>query len=95
MLTEGTEDHERKGVSDDPLADSSKDHQHTTEEEKHPFESRQHTSVQFIDRILWTDSPVDAAPLPPAPRHPMRSHDNGVRLKRKPIRALRHHQRRR
>ena len=32
--------------------------------------------------------PVDAAPLPPAPRQPMRSIDNGVRLRRKPIKAL-------
>lgn len=32
--------------------------------------------------------PVEAAPLPPAPRQPMRSQDKGVRERRKPIRAL-------
>ena len=32
--------------------------------------------------------PVDAAPLPPAPRQPMRSQDRGVRERRKPMRAL-------
>lgn len=30
---------------------------------------------------------VPAAPLPPAPLQPIRSHDNGVRHKRKPIKA--------
>jgi len=31
---------------------------------------------------------IDAAPLPPAPRQPIRSHERGVKLRRKPHSAL-------
>lgn len=34
------------------------------------------------------DEPVSEAPFPPAPLQPMSWHDKGVRLRRKPIKAL-------
>ena len=41
-----------------------------------------------LQSLTQRSKPVSAAPLPPAPRHPIRSQDKGVRLRRKPMRAL-------
>lgn len=54
--------------------------------------SVEHTSP-MAPRVMSTPpkpkyTPILAAPLPPAPRQPIRSHDSGVRESRKPTRAL-------
>ena len=86
-LTKGTEDDEGKGVADDPFADSTKDHKDTAKEEEYTYMVRSSALVLASGRGEICP-PVEAAPLPPAPRQPMRSHERGVKLNKKPTRAL-------
>lgn len=44
--------------------------------------------MSLADQCLGEDLPMSEAPLPPAPLQPMRSQERGVRLRRKPMRAL-------
>ena len=86
MLTKGTEHDEWKGIANDPFPDRSEYHQKTAEEEEDPS---RHVSMQVCaNPPMARGLPVDAAPLPPAPRHPIRSQDNGVKLRMKPASAL-------
>ena len=91
-LTECAKDDKGEGVSDDPFTDGAEDHEDAAKGEEDACDG----SVSFpvsdtcdgIGILGWGELPVEAAPLPPAPRQPIRSHDNGVKLRRKPTRAL-------
>ena len=87
-LTKSAEDNKRKGVANDPLSNGSKDHEDATEKEICSWIGAE---VRLGLAHMWVGKvgvPVSEAPVPPAPLQPMRSHDKGVRLSRKPTRAL-------
>jgi hypothetical protein len=90
---EGDEDDEWEGVAENELEESTHHHEQTAEEVICAAEEA------ALDLSLWvTRTPdgateaettyIPAAPLPPAPRQPMRSHERGDKLRRKPRRAL-------
>ena len=87
--TEGTEDDEGESVADDPLSNGSDDHEDAAEEEVCSWTGDEvRLGLGGVCMLVREDVPVSEAPFPPAPLQPMRSHDKGVRLRRKPTRAL-------
>lgn len=86
--TKGAEDDEGEGVADDPFTDAAENHEEATEEEVYAWEKGV-SGVRLVRGGFWVGYiPMSEAPLPPAPRQPMRSHDRGVSERRKPTRAL-------
>lgn len=89
-LTKSAKDDKRKSVADDPLANGSDDHEETAEEEVCGWTQKE--VVRYgsgsVCELGFKDVPISEAPFPPAPLQPMSWHDRGVRLRRKPTRAL-------
>lgn len=85
MHTKRSKHDKGEGVADDPFANATYDHQKTSEEEEYTFCTR---LVQTLPYLYCVYAPVEAAPLPPAPLHPIKSAVRGVKLMRKPTSAL-------
>jgi hypothetical protein len=78
------EDDKWESIAEEELEESADDHEETAKEVIN-------ASVILVSRsnvIKWLCIYSEAAPLPPAPRQPIKSQDKGVRLRRKPNRAL-------
>lgn len=89
--TKGAEDGSGEAVSENPFEDTTDDHEETTHEDvdttKKSMSEPAHFSTQ-LSLFLVLKTYLLAAPLPPAPRHPIKSQERGVKAKRKPTRAL-------
>lgn len=82
---EGAEDAGWITVAEDPFKDTTDDHEKTAH--KHVNSAETMLAV-FRGKGYQSRTYLEAAPLPPAPRQPIRSQVRGVKARRKPTRAL-------
>jgi hypothetical protein len=80
---EGHKDDKWEGVAEDEFEKTADDHEKTAKE---VVGSAAHVLIEMLKDCH--KAYIEAAPLPPDPRQPIRSQDRGVRERRKPSRAL-------